>query len=560
MNNGFDNFENKNMQDGLQNPEAKEPETVTEPHVQPEPQFEPQTQAQPQFEQPAQPEPQPEQPLHAQQYSEPEKREEPAQRSEYHYTGSQMGGFGRETFGADRNTYGNGGSYTYRGVYGNDANKGFYNSYRSDTENHQYAQQNANPYTAQNNRNQYPPYNNVYAQHEVGKPEKQKKGVGAGVLAIVCCLTVLISAVAGFAGASVFYRNSKSANTPVIGGGDGSTVIDRVVESGEASTGEKGVYTDVAAAVKDSVVEITTEFQVTGFFQYVSEGAGSGVIISEDGYVITNNHVISDTSTGEIADSITVRLTNGHEYTATLVGKDADSDVAVVKITPDEKLSYAVFGDSDKLVVGEEVLAVGNPLGELGGTVTNGIISALDREMEVDGTTMNLLQTNAAVNPGNSGGGLFNMKGELIGVVNAKSSGSGIEGLGFAIPSNDAHRVAKELIENGYVTGKVYLGVSFVDITDPYTAYRYFKSQATGVYVVELSKGYNEKVLKKGDRIVAIDGNEITAFSQIKDILKKHSVGDELEFTLYRGGKLTSVNVKCYEYKPENSGSVDFDE
>ena len=241
------------------------------------------------------------------------------------------------------------------------------------------------------------------------------------------------------------------------------------------------------------------------------------------------------------------------------MGKDADSDIAVINITPDEKLSFAVFGDSDKLTVGEEVIAVGNPLGELGGTVTNGIISALDREINVDGTNMNLLQTNAAINPGNSGGGLFNMKGELVGVVNAKSSGSGIEGLGFAIPANDAFKVAEQLMENGYVTGKVYLGVSFYEATDAFTAYRYFKSQATGLYVAELVEGYNDQVLKYGDRIVAIDGDEVNEFSQIKDLLKEHSVGDVLKFTIHRGGKLMEVEVTCYEYVPEDV-NVDFAE
>lgn len=476
---------------------------------------------------------------------------------EYHYHGSQIGSFGKEEFSDHvnrTNNYDNGqsqgGSYTHQGFYG---------------QNPQYNRQyNGQPYGAPGGWNQYGSYGNA-PQHEAPpqrkKEKKPRKGVSGGVLAIVCALTVVLSALAGFGGAMLYSDNMSRYNAPDNTVGGGTTVIDRVVESdGTTSTGEKGIYTDVATAVKDSVVEITTEFQVTGFFQYVSEGAGSGVIISEDGYVITNNHVISDTSSGGVADSITVRLTNGNEYKAKVIGKDADSDIAVIKITPDEKLTYAVFGDSDKLTVGEEVLAVGNPLGELGGTVTNGIISALDREISVDGTTMNLLQTNAAINPGNSGGGLFNMKGELIGVVNAKSSGSGIEGLGFAIPSNDAYDVATQLMENGYVTGKVYLGVSFSDIDDPYTAYRYFKSQATGVYVVDLVEGYNDGALKVGDRIVAVDGNEITSFSQIKDMLKEQNVGDMLEFAVYRSGKLTQVDVKCYEYVPEQSDSVDFDE
>ncbi len=465
---------------------------------------------------------------------------------EYHYRGNQMGGYGTERFSGrpeGMRDYG----YSERDGY--NARREHYNDDGMRTPGYGRGYE-----------------NDMYAQRQTGyeppKPSKKREGARKGItvliVALVCMGTVLLSAAAGFGGALVYNRYAGGKGGA---GKGGSTVIDRVVESDTTtSTGEKGVYTEVAAAVKDSVVEITTEFKVTGFFQYISEGAGSGVIISEDGYIITNNHVISDTSKGTVADSITVRLTDGTEYKAELVGRDADSDIAVIKVEAEEKLDHAVFGDSDKLVVGEEVVAVGNPLGELGGTVTNGIISALDREISVDGTKMNLLQTNAAINPGNSGGGLFNMKGELVGVVNAKSSGSGIEGLGFAIPANDAREVATQLIEHGYVTGKVFLGITFVDVDDPYTAYRYFKSQATGVYVMELAEGYNDDVLKVGDRIIAMDENEITAFSQIKDLLKDHKVGDTIEFTLYREGKLKTVEVKCHEYVPDESESVDFGE
>lgn len=480
---------------------------------------------------------------------------------EYRFGGRELGDHRREDT-ADRNH--ESGSYTHRGSYGQSEyphrNNPYgdydnYNNYNERREPPRYYHDHGEDYPRRS-RGEY----SFEPDHTPPKPPKKRTGVSAGAVAVTMIVGVLLSAAAGFGGAYLYNDMYKSESVSSVGGADSGAVLHRVVETDSStSTGVKGIYTDVAETVKASVVEITTEFQVTGFFQYVSEGAGSGVIISEDGYIITNNHVISDSDSGNTADTIKVRLTDGKEYDAKLVGKDADSDIAVIKIEPEEKLSFAVFGDSDTLTVGEEVIAVGNPLGELGGTVTNGIISALDREINVDGTTMNLLQTNAAINPGNSGGGLFNMKGELIGVVNAKSSGSGIEGLGFAIPSNDAFSVAEMLMENGYVTGKVYLGVSFYDVTDPYTAYRYFKSQATGVYVADLVEGYNDQVLKYGDRIVAVDGNEITEFSQIKDLLKEHAVGDTLEFTIYRSGKLTEVNVTCYEYVPEDM-TVDFAE
>ncbi|MBR4961726.1 MAG: trypsin-like peptidase domain-containing protein, partial [Clostridia bacterium] len=235
-----------------------------------------------------------------------------------------------------------------------------------------------------------------------------------------------------------------------------------------------------------------------------------------------------------------------------------DSDIAILKIEA-EGLSPAVCGNSDKLVVGETVLAVGNPLGELGGTQTEGIISALDREIDVNGTTMTLLQTSAAVNPGNSGGALFNMRGELIGVVNAKSSGTGIEGLGFAIPINDALNVSEQLMEYGYVRGKVHIGVSFYECTDALEA-RYYGLPGYGIYVTGLTEGYNDQVLKVRDRVISIDGKEISTFNDISTIVKSHSVGDVLKFQISRDGQIMEVDVTCYEKVPAGFGEVQFEE
>lgn len=192
--------------------------------------------------------------------------------------------------------------------------------------------------------------------------------------------------------------------------------------------------------IMDSVVEINTQTQYYGRFResYSTEGAGSGVIVNGDGYILTNYHVIEDTS------KILVRLTNGNEYDATIVDVDKENDLALLKISPTETLTSATLGNSDNLEVGQYVLAIGNPLGTLGGSVTEGIISAKDREITVGDTTMKLLQTTAAINSGNSGGGLFDSDGSLIGIVNAKSSGLAIEGLGFAIPI----QTVKEFLNN----------------------------------------------------------------------------------------------------------------
>ena len=295
---------------------------------------------------------------------------------------------------------------------------------------------------------------------------------------------------------------------------------------------------------QNSVVEITTESVTNGGFfmeQYISSGAGSGVIISEDGYIITNNHVIED------ANTVTVRLKNGDTYDAKLVGTDPETDVAVIKIDA-EGLTPATLGDSDTLQVGQTAIAIGNPLGQLGGTVTNGIISALDREITLDGETMNLLQTNAAINPGNSGGGLFNDKGELIGLVVAKSTGENVEGLGFAIPINDVKEVLDSLIDYGYVRGRFELGVTTIDITSDEAQARYRVDQQ-GVYVQQVNVDGNAALagMQAGDRIVSVDGTAIESGSQLKEIIQSHTAGDKITIVVERNGQQVSLAVTLAE-------------
>ncbi len=386
--------------------------------------------------------------------------------------------------------------------------------------------------------------------------QKNHPPISRGALALFLVCTVLLSFSAGFLGAYFVTGGETISPAPGTSNTDPNpTVIYESAESptsGMSADGGTSNYYNVASRVQDSVVEITTEHLVNSYFQYVTQGAGSGIIISKDGYIITNNHVIADTENNNaLANSITVRTRNGQEFSATVIGTDADADIAVLKIDA-TNLVAAVIGDSDKLAVGEEVIAVGNPLGELGGTVTNGIISALDREINVDGTMMNLLQTNAAINPGNSGGGLFNMAGELIGVVNAKSSGTGIEGLGFAIPANDAVDIAEQLMTKGYVSGKPYLGVTLYDVTRPEQAI-YYNLRSLGVYVIQVEEGTNDDVFQKGDRVLAVDGKEISSGSDVTAIVKTHEVGDTLTITIYRNGKLMEVVATCYEYIPSTT-------
>ena len=401
-----------------------------------------------------------------------------------------------------------------------------------------------------------PPVHPVQPQ-DAQPPKKKKKFNGKRVARSAVAL--VLAAAMGFAGGFVGAKF----------GGSGKVVIQQVAPSSTASssdsadsgiaaassTGTDLTTEQVADMVSPSVVVITTEQVVYSQWSWygqnqVESGAGSGVIISSDGYILTCAHVVDGAST------ITVTI-GDKDYTATLVGEDTTSDIAVIKIDADG-LTPATVGNSDGLKVGQSVMAVGNPLGELGGTVTGGMISALNRSVTIQGSssvnTMSLIQMDASVSPGNSGGGLFNMNGELIGIVNAKSSSSDAEGLGFAIPINDAIKVAQELLENGYVTGRPYLGITYLAVEDAQTAAQ-LGVNAYGVYVVEVVKGgpAEKAGLQAGDRIVSVDGTEIASKDDLGTLMQKHAAGDTLSITIAREGQMQTVNVTLGEKTASNS-------
>lgn len=301
----------------------------------------------------------------------------------------------------------------------------------------------------------------------------------------------------------------------------------------------------VVARVADSVVEISTETLVQSgrVGQYISSGAGSGVIVSEEGFIVTNHHVIDG------ADTIVVRLTDGTRYQATLIGTDEQTDVAVLWIDAGERrLTVASLGVSFDLVVGEDIIAIGNPLGSLGGTVTEGIVSATARTITVDHVDMTLLQISAPINPGNSGGGLFNMAGELVGIVNAKYSSEEIEGLSFAIPVDTAYAVISEIIDHGYVKGRPTLDATLVDVTNVQSALYYFNSRYTGVYIWES----NVSDVKKGDLVLTVDGAEVTSVSDVQALVTGKRVGDTVDLVVYRSStkKQITVTLTLVEYVP----------
>lgn len=322
---------------------------------------------------------------------------------------------------------------------------------------------------------------------------------------------------------------------------------------------------DAINKVLPSVVGIESKFTMVSnnnsyFFGFGGEqstetsvGTGTGVIITENGYIVTNAHVIYDSQYGAgLATDISVLLDNNESYNAEVIGYDTDCDLAVLKINA-ENLDAAEFGDSESLKLGESVIAIGNPLGfELMNTVTSGIVSGLNRNITINDKSMNLIQTDAAINSGNSGGPLINKSGQVIGINSSKMSstyGSGsasIEGIGFAIPANEVSKIVDDIMKYGYVTGKPQLGISCQNVTETVSQ---MYNMPIGVYIVEVSEGSSaEKAgLKSGDIITAVDGVEVTTSEELNAQKNLHSAGDKIEITYIRNGEENTVTIELDE-------------
>lgn len=380
----------------------------------------------------------------------------------------------------------------------------------------------------------------VYSHDFTEKKTKQQKTRTRSGHGWIVALCILLSLVSGFGGAWTYSK--LFAKEPVV-----ITSVKETPTEGGTSVANITDLTSVIAAARECVVEITTETVKTGSFfsQSISQGAGSGVIIDSDGYIATCYHVIQGAST------ITVTLPDGSTYDGKVHGYDVDNDLAVVKIEA-SGLSAAVFADSSKLKVGETVFAIGNPLGSLGGTVTDGIVSALDREVSVEGQEMTLLQTSAAVNHGNSGGGLFNSRGELIGIVNAKSAGEDVEGLGFAIPSSIVLEAVTKIVDEGgsIPSSSPVMGITVQEIYDEEAATQYGLTRY-GVYILNVEDGFGaaKAGLKVKDCIVSVDDIAIEHVEDLTNLLKKHAVGDVIEVQVVRGNRLMTFEV---ELMPRN--------
>ena len=419
-----------------------------------------------------------------------------------------------------------------------------YSSYNSGSTSGQNPQQDSNGYTSSfsggnGNNGGYNGYSYSSAPQQPPVPQK-KKGSKVLLRVLACVGVAALGFGGGLGGAVVASRAGLTGNQVVV------QQVERSTDATAAGStdGTSMSVQQIASVVSPSVVAITTEQMSSSqtWFggYYVQSGAGSGVIISQDGYILTCAHVVSG------ATSVKVQLNGSDEsYDATVVGQDSTSDIAVLKIDA-TGLTPAVIGDSDALAVGEVAVAVGNPLGTLSNTVTDGIVSALNRQVTVQNNDMTLIQTDASISPGNSGGGLFNANGELIGIVNAKSSYSEAEGIGFAIPTASIRPIVNALLADGRVSGRVSIGITVGAVSSAASEYY---DLPDGLYISAVAEGSDaeKKGIQSGDMLLAVNGQAVTTtydVSAAKDGLK---VGDTVTLTIYRDGKTFDVDVKLVD-------------
>ncbi len=393
-----------------------------------------------------------------------------------------------------------------------------------------------------------------------------KHGIGLGTAICLCLICALLGGCLG-AGINYWLVDSRFesveqalAETARVGAENSAaiaaeqqspTVAASPVVSAPGTMSPAQIYENACS----QVVGITTSYSSSGRFGGSRSGtiSGSGFILSEDGYIVTNYHVIQ--TADEQSLPITVVLYDGTQYEAAIVGKEDVNDLAVLKIEA-KGLTPVVMGNSDELKVGDEVYAVGNPLGELEFSMSSGHVSALNRVISTeDAENINMFQLDAAVNPGNSGGPVYNNKGEVVGVVTAKYSDTAVEGLGFAIPSNDALRIAEDLVNVGYVTGKAYLGIWTDENYNAMAAQ--FYNMPLGAYVAEVSPGSaaERAGLQKGDIITALDDQTVESSTDLRNALRQYHAGDSAQLSFYRSGETRSVLLIFDERKPD-SGSV----
>lgn len=370
-----------------------------------------------------------------------------------------------------------------------------------------------------------------------------KTGVKITALLLACAV---VGGAAGYGGAAL----SKSGKTTIQQSNRTAQEVTVKKVTGQALMSPAEVY----ASTVNSIVSINCSAVSTNIFgqRVESASSGSGFVITQDGYIVTNHHVISG------ASSVTVTMYDGTEYPATVVGSDSDYDVAVLKIDA-TGLQPVTLGSSEDVNVGDTVLAIGNPLGELTFSMSQGIVSCCDRAINVDGTPFNMIQVDASINPGNSGGPLMNLYGEVVGIVSAKYSSysdTTVEGLGFAIPIGDVQAIITDIMENGQITNKPSFDITAGTMTQQMAA-QYQIDQTSGAFVYSVNKGgAGEKAgLKMGDVITKVDSTDITSMEDLTAAKKGHKAGDTVTVTYYRDGQ-TQTTELTFDAKTDDTDST----
>lgn len=396
------------------------------------------------------------------------------------------------------------------------------------------------------------PYSNVSQQYNPQIiPQKKTRGSAAKVVALALCCSLVGGAAGaggfaaydmlrGNAGANVPAETTEALNVAAVNVGERE---DTTIKKVSVDTSKVLSAAEIYAANVNSTVGITTSVTTNFFGQQTQQAAsGSGFILTSDGYIVTNYHVV------EGAESIKVTTYDNNAYDAKLVGYDESNDIAVLKVEA-KNLKPVVIGNSDNMNVGDSVVAIGNPLGELTFSLTSGAVSALNRNITIENTAMTLIQTDCAINSGNSGGALFNSHGEVIGITNAKysssgrNSGSSIDNIGFAIPMNSVYGIVTSIIEKGYIE-KVYIGVSVSSYSNSRKNNSGENVQGLVVESVVKDGPAEEAGLEAGDIITALDGEKITVSSELTTMLAKHSAGDVVTLTVIRDGETLKIEVK----------------
>ena len=377
------------------------------------------------------------------------------------------------------------------------------------------------------------------------QPKKHHGGVGRVVALILSC--AVISAACGFGGAILAQNGSRTGKTTVQQSNRTAATVSVKKVDGQTLMSPAEVY----ASTVNSVVSINCSAVSTNIFGQQTESAssGSGFIYTADGYIVTNQHVVAN------ASSINVTLYNGDTYPATLVGSDSDYDVAVLKIDAKD-LPAVTLGSSTDVNVGDTVMAIGNPLGELTFSMSQGIVSCVNRAINVEGTPFNMIQVDASINPGNSGGPLMNLYGEVVGIVSAKYSSyanTTVEGLGFAIPINDVQSIIKDIIENGSVGNKAYMAITAGTMTQQMAAqYKINATEGVFVYSVEDGGAGDKAGLKLGDVITKLNDTQITSMEDLSAAKKGFKAGDTVTLTVLRDGKEITTQL-TFDAQPQTT-------